>query len=212
VIVPERFIARSSDRELWLAARLQGVTATQVSKASTVAGWADVIDQIDHPAEIDVNPFMQWGTDREPFIAVEVKERTGIMPNDWLISFDAGTRAWMMATPDGLSMDGHALIGEYKTVGEKTFKAWGGKIPIHYRRQIQWQLHCTGAERCFFAAELRLDGPDGFTPGFDLETQWVDRDEQMITELIATAEQVQMHHVYRDQASMDEMENENGSI
>ena len=206
MITPERFIARSSDRDLWLAARLDGVTATQVSKASTDAGWAEVINQIEHPVNIVVNPYMQWGTDREPFIAQQVKERTGIMPNDWLVSFDAGTRAWQMATPDGLSLD-HQFIGEYKTVGEKTFKAWGGNIPIHYRRQIQWQLHCTGATRCFFAAELRLNAPQGFTEGFDLETQWVDRDEQMITDLIAVAQDLQLHNVYRDQAAMDEMEN-----
>lgn len=202
MISPERFIARSSERETWLAARSEGVTATMVAKASTPAGFRDVIEQIDNPVDIIPNALMEWGTYREPFIAQIVKERFGIMPNDWLISFDDGIRRWQMATPDGLSMD-HTLIAEIKTSGKPL-----DKIPVGYMRQIQWQLHVTGAERCLFAYELRLEGPEGYVPGFDVETQWVDRNEKMISELIAVAEQVQQHVVYRSWDEREQLENE----
>jgi hypothetical protein len=147
---------------------------------------------------------MDWGNYREPFIAQIVKEKTGIMPNEWLISFDDGLRRWQMATPDGLSMD-HTLIAEIKTSGKPL-----DRIPIGYMRQIQWQLHVTGAEQCLFAYELRLEGPEGFVPGFDVVTQWVERDEKMISELISVAEQIQQNIVYRSWDERDALENEMG--
>jgi hypothetical protein len=201
VIAPERFIARSSDRDLWLAARENGVTATQVAKASTPAGFREVISNIENPQPVIPNAVMEWGNKREPFIALELKDRFGVMPNEWLISFDDGLRRWQMATPDGLSVD-HSVIAEIKTSGKPL-----DQIPIHYRRQIQWQLHVTGAERCLFAYELRMEGPEGFVPGFDVQTQWVDRDEEMIAGLLQVAEQVMQHNVYRSWDEREELEN-----
>lgn len=201
MIAVERFIARSSDRDLWLAAREEGVTATQVAKASTPAGFAEVIANIENPQPVIPNAVMEWGNTREPFIALELKDRFGVMPNEWLISFDDGLRRWQMATPDGLSID-HSIISEIKTSGKPL-----DTIPIHYRRQIQWQLHVTGAERCLFAYELRLEGPEGFVPGFDVRTQWVDRDEDMIAGLVQVAEQVMQHNVYRSWSEREELEN-----
>jgi hypothetical protein len=201
VIAPERFIARSSDRDLWLAARENGVTATQVAKASTPAGFREVIANIENPQPVIPNAVMEWGNKREPFIALELKDRFGVMPNEWLISFDDGLRRWQMATPDGLSVD-HTVIAEIKTSGKPL-----DQIPIHYRRQIQWQLHVTGAERCLFAYELRMEGPEGFVPGFDVQTQWVDRDEEMIAGLLQVAEQVMQHNVYRSWDEREELEN-----
>ena len=201
MIAPERFIARSSDRDLWLAARENGVTATQVAKASTPAGFREVIENIENPQPVIPNAVMEWGNKREPFIALELKDRFGVMPNEWLISFDDGLRRWQMATPDGLSVD-HTVIAEIKTSGKPL-----DQIPIHYRRQIQWQLHVTGAERCLFAYELRMEGPEGFVPGFDVQTQWVDRDEEMIAGLLQVAEQVMQHNVYRSWDEREELEN-----
>ena len=204
MISADRFIARSSDREAWLAARSLGVTATMVAKGSTPSGFAEVIAQLESPVDIVPNAVMEWGNIREPHIAQVVKERFGIMPNDWLIAKDADLNRWQMATPDGLSLS-HNWISEIKTSGKPL-----DTIPIHYRRQVQWQLHVTGAERCLFAYELRLEGPEGFVPGFDVVTQWVDRDEKMITDLIATAEQIQQTNVYLSWEERDQLEAENG--
>jgi hypothetical protein len=190
MITIERFIASSQTRELWLAARDLGVTATQVAKASTNAGMKEVLAQIENPTKVEVVPVMQWGTDREPYIAHVVKERYGILPNDWLLCADGAGNEWQMATPDGLSLD-HTMIGEYKTSGKPL-----DKVPANYMRQVQWQLYVTGAEKCLFAYELRLEGPEGFVPGFDVECQWIDRDEKMIGDLIKVAEKVQEHAIY----------------
>lgn len=201
MIAPERFIARSSDREAWLYARQQGITATMVAHGSTPAGFRDIVEQMENPTPVESNAMMDWGNEREPHIAQVVKERFGIMPNDWLIAKDDGLNRWQMATPDGLSMD-HTTIAEIKTTGKPL-----DVIPIRYRRQIQWQLHVTDADRCLFAYELRLQGPEGFVPGFDVVTQWVDRDPKMITELIATAEQLQQTNVYLSWEDREGLEN-----
>lgn len=190
MIAVERFVASSQTRDLWLAARDRGVTATQVAKASTPAGMKEVLAQIENPVEVVANAVMDWGNEREPYIAHVVKERYGVLPNDWLIAAEGAGNEWMMATPDGLSLD-HSVIGEYKTSGKPL-----DKIPANYMRQVQWQLFVSGAQECVFAYELRLEGPEGFVPGFDVETQIVERNEEMISELIVTAQKVQEHAVY----------------
>lgn len=191
MIEVERFIARSSDRDIWLDARRQGVTATMVAEAATEAGFKNVIETHLRNEPIQPNEYMAWGNEREPVIALEVKERFGIMPNDWLIA--AHGHSWQMATPDGLSLD-HKMIAEIKTTG-KFFKS----IPARYMRQIQWQLHCTDAESAVFAFEERLSGVDGFVPGIDIYTEIVERDEKMIDELIQVAERLQEHLVFESQ-------------
>ena len=196
----ERFIASSQTKDLWLAARDRGVTATQVAKASTPAGMKEVLAQIENPTPVEANAFMSWGTEREAHIAHVVKERYGILPNDWLLCAEGAGNEWQMATPDGLSLD-HTVIGEYKTSGKPL-----DKVPANYMRQVQWQLYVTGAEKCLFAYELRLVGPEGFVPGFDVETQWIDRNDEMISELIVTAQKVQEHAVYWER-SIREMGN-----
>jgi len=201
LIEHERFLARSSDRDAWLWHRSQGVTATMVAKAYTPGGFAEVVRDIENPRVIEPNAVMAWGTFREPFIAQVVKERFGVMPNDWLISKDAGLSKWQMATPDGLSLD-HLVIGEYKTSGKPL-----DKIPAHYMRQVQWQLWVTGAERAVFAYELRLETPTGFAPGFDVVTQWVERDEKLISELVSVAEKVQDVNVFSSWEEREELGN-----
>lgn len=197
MISVDRFIASSQTKDLWLAARDRGVTATQVAKASTPAGMKEVLAQIENPTPIEANGFMSWGTEREAYIAQTVLERYGILANDYLICADGAGNEWQMATPDGLSLD-HTVIGEYKTSGKPL-----DKIPANYMRQVQWQLHVSGAEKCLFAYELRLEGLEGFVPGFDVETQWVDRNEEMISELILTAQKVQEHAIFFDKSQRE---------
>ena len=197
MISAERFIARSSDREAWLYAREQGVTATMVSRAATPSGFREVIAQLENPQPLESNAFMEWGNAREPFIALEVKDRFGIMPNDWLISKDAEVNRWQMATPDGLSMD-HKWIAEIKTSGKPL-----ERVPLPYMRQVQWQLWVTGAERCVFAWEQRLTGPNGFVPSLEVHCQWIDRDDKMMRELVTVAEQLQEHRVFSDWVERD---------
>lgn len=191
-----RFIAPSSIPDAWHAARQDGVTATQVSKAATPAGFRDITNAMDNPVEFIDNEYMKFGRDQEANIMFEVKRQYGIFANDWLIC--AKDTDWHLATPDGLSLD-HTLIAEVKTTG----KDWGSveKIPIHYRRQVQWQLYVSGAERAVFAWMLRVQSPSGeFVPGW-IEPKFgiIERDETEIAKLLDVAERLRMHEVYKSQ-------------
>jgi hypothetical protein len=184
VIAPGRFVARSSDRDLWLEARKQGVTATAVAKAASgPAGFRDQLEARRNPVDVEVNAFMAWGTFMEPSIALWVKEQTGIMPNEWLIAHESDAR--FLATPDGLSLN-HAFIAEIKTMGTPREKP-----PLDHIRQMQWQMFVTGANRCFYAWQLRVDVPGGFAPGWiEPRAVWVDRDKKMIADLVKVAERL----------------------
>lgn len=186
LIQANRFLVRKDeDFDGWLSARRNGVTATQVANASTPAGFekaaADFLVQHSEPD----NAFMQFGRDWESYIAGFVNELYAVEPNEWLI---AGDNPRHLATPDGLSKN-HDVIGEYKTTGKdwKTVE----KLPIRYRRQIQWQMHVTGATRCVVAWLVReeIDGqfvPATFKPSFGV----LERDEEMINDLVVTADRL----------------------
>jgi hypothetical protein len=187
MISAERFIAeKSTDFEGWLAARRHGVTATQVANASTPAGYEKAVaDFVLEYSEPD-NPFMVFGRDWEGFLADWAEATHGVAPNEWLIS---GAESHHLATPDGLA-PGHTVIGEYKTTG----KDWGtvDKLPIRYRRQVQWQLHVTGADTCLVVWLLRetVETEDGLAmvpAWFEPKWGWVKRDEEMIAKLVETA-------------------------
>jgi predicted phage-related endonuclease len=90
-----------------------------------------------------------------------------------------------MATPDGLSLD-NVAIAEIKTTG----KDWNPeKIPVQYRRQVQWQLHVTGARQCVFAWMLREERDGAFMPAwFEPRVVVMERDEEMIASLVKVAD------------------------
>jgi predicted phage-related endonuclease len=185
VMIPaNRFIAsKDMDESAWLAARREGVTATQVAKAATTAGFAEAVQMYWDTAGIPDNPYMAFGRDAEGWISLELKKSHEIMPNAWLIKSDKGP---YLATPDGLSLD-HTQISEIKTTG----KDWGGKIPIGYMRQVQWQLFVTGAESCVFAWVLRTEVDGVMVPAwFEPKTLIIERDEDMIQKLIEVADRL----------------------
>lgn len=180
MISVDRFIATSDDRPSWLAARRGGVTATQVAKAATPAGFAEALNDLRNPVEVEDNDYMRFGRENENWIAMWVKGEFGIMPNRWLIAAEDNPQ--FLSTPDGLSLD-HTLIGEIKTGGKTPTKP-----PLPHVRQIHWQFRTTGAERCLYAFMPRISVNGVFMPGL-LEplTWWVERDETIITQLEATA-------------------------
>lgn len=188
---PDRFIANKAlDFTGWVEARRGGVTATQVAKASTPAGYVEAVQDVLTPPEPFDNPYMAFGRDQEGTIGLWLKEQFDVFPNEWLIASDQPVPEGgpqYLATPDGLSLD-HTTISEVKTTG----KDWSTSVvPIQYRRQIQWQLFVTGAERCVLAWLLRAEVDGRMVPAwFEPKTMEVSRDEDMILELVATSKRL----------------------
>lgn len=186
LIGPERFIANKAiDFDGWAQARLNGVTATEVARASTDAGFRDTVASYYNPEPPVDNPYVEFGKRYEGPISLMLKESFGIMPNEWLIASDNDPKH--LATPDGLSLD-HSVIAEIKTTG----KDFDGKIPIGYRRQVQWQLYVTGADYCVFAWMLRVETRDGLMqPGWmEPKTIQIKPDDDEIETLKQTAERL----------------------
>lgn len=185
MIESERFLANKAlDFDGWVNARNSGITATEVAKGSTPAGFAEVVHRYKEPEEPFDNPFMEFGRKAEGPISLWVKDQFQVFPNEWLI---AGTNRTHMSTPDGISLD-HQVISEIKTTG----KDFEDKIPIQYRRQVQWQLHTTGANRCFFVWMLRVEDNFGnFQPGWiEPKHKVIRRDQKMIDDLVAVADRL----------------------
>ena len=180
-------VARSQTDE-WYKARQYGVSATTVAKAASgPAGYDAELKNALFPEENEVvdNAYMKFGRDWEQWIVEALPEKYYISHNDWLIRGDDDYR-WHLATPDGLSPNWD-IIAEVKTTG----KDWDGSaIPIQYRRQVQWQLHVTGATYCVFAWLLRAEADNGdFVPAW-LEPKHIiiERDQAMIDHLIQVAQ------------------------
>lgn len=179
-----RLIARSGTPE-WFLARRFGVSATTVAKAAAgYRGYAAELDKALHPEDNIVldNDYMKFGRDQEQPILEALP--FDLEHNDWLICAEENEHH--LATPDGNNAD-WSVIAEVKTTG-KDFEVGG--IPAQYRRQVQWQLYVTGAESCVFAWMLRVDGPDGFVPGW-LEPKWtiIQRSPMEIERLKKVADQ-----------------------
>lgn len=191
MLSPEQFIANKAlDFDGWVEARRAGVAATQVASASTPSGYAEAVQSAITPPEPFDNPYMAFGREQEGPISLWIKDRFGVFPNEWLIASDTvipENNPREFATPDGLSLD-HTIISEVKTTG----KDWDGSVvPIQYRRQIQWQLHVTGADHCVLAWLLRAEVEGRMVPAwFEPKTMIVQRDTDMILELVATSKRL----------------------
>jgi predicted phage-related endonuclease len=180
-----RFVAsKNVSAERWLSARREGVTATQVAKAAAgPGGFEQAVEDYRADFVEQDNPFMAFGRAWEGPISMHLKEEFGVMPNDWLISSSVSDH--YLATPDGLTL-GHEAISEVKTTG----KDWNPeRIPVQYRRQVQWQLFVTDAAVCYFAWMLREERDGAFLPGwFEPKVIEIERDEAMIASLVKVAD------------------------
>ena len=182
-----RMVAQAQTDE-WYKARQYGVSATTVAKAASgPAGYQAELERNLHPEDnvVEDNAYMRFGRDMEEWLVTNLPEKFGIRHNDWLICGEGDYR-WHLATPDGLNSD-WSVIAEVKTTG----KDWDGTvIPIQYRRQVQWQLHVTGAKLCVFAWMLRTTSEFGdFTPAWmEPKRIIIERDEDMIANLIDVAQ------------------------
>lgn len=184
----DRLIAsKALDEEAWLEAREGKITATLISAASTPKGFTESLAKLRGESEpVTDNSYMEFGRRMEPFISLFVKDVAGIVPNEWLIRHE--DRPEFVATPDGVAWH-YPIISEVKTTGTD----WGtwNKVPIKYRRQVQWQMYVTGAEKCVFAWLLREDRDGLFSsPWLEPKLLTVDRDEEEIEKLVGVAEEL----------------------
>ena len=177
------------DYEEWLAARAEGVTASEVGKLahSGSASWMKLkAEKAGLTEPWKGNQYSRWGQEREPAIAAIIAEKySWLKPNDNVLRLDDDPR--LMATPD---MMGDAGLCQIKT------HLWKGEpltapVPSH-ETQCQFELLVTGADENILVYEYYEPTPHGFQvrdPFAPLQEFLIVRDEERIEQLRGIAYQ-----------------------
>jgi hypothetical protein len=185
----------SIDREAWLAARREGVTATQVAKLAASPAYALELrrEKATGVQTFTGNAATEWGKLREPIIA-EWYAGSGLEPTSKLYRSKEDPR--FLASPDMIGEDfsEHLFLGEIKTSKHNLSPEGEHFARTTYADQMQWQMFVTGATWCSFIWEQhdgtwveQFDGTFGPTP-FDPRTATIERDDDRIEHLVGVAE------------------------
>jgi hypothetical protein len=175
-----KLVDKSTDEDAWLRARKSGVTASDANRLIKLNGekrtsfWSI----LETKEEDYVSPYFEGfalGIEREPEIArmiIQSFPDQRFVVNNWLFK----NHEWEshLATPDLVGVD---EICEIK-VGSKALH----QLESRYRDQMQWQMHVLGVERALFVVEQRVSR--------ELETKWIARDQERITQLVSAANEL----------------------
>lgn len=191
--------ASDQDREAWLAERRTGITATEVrdlwlekhgrkSYTSRRELIGRKLGRIPEVGDLSGVPVIGWGKDREPVIAAEIQRRFMIAPESRV--FRALDVPRWLASPDGVGVDfdGELVVSEIKTAGKDIAPGTEAFAAKGYLAQMIWVMVVTGARRCLYGHEFRLDAPGGgFEPGLQ-RFWWIEWDADLAAELIDIAD------------------------
>jgi putative phage-type endonuclease len=142
----------STDRDTWLRARRRGLAGSDVAAVlnlhpykSAIEVYADKV--VGSPANDTAGEVALWGQLFEQPILAEFARRTGraIAPCGELMQ--SRQRAWWLATPDGVQLDGAPpwAVGPGLCEVKMTSLDWLEEIPAYVHVQVQHQMLVTGA-------------------------------------------------------------------
>lgn len=163
-------------RDEWLAARLQGVTASEIAALLGISPFQSPFNlywiktgQI--PEDFD-NDRLELGRVLEPYVASRFR---AAHPDLHLVNpaglWGSVERPWQLATPDGrisdncgpgcfLEDDEHPITAVWEGKTSGTYEGWGedgsDEVPAYIAAQVQWQMDVLGVTTahvsCFFLA------------------------------------------------------------
>jgi putative phage-type endonuclease len=142
--------------ELWLELRKTKITATDATTIMGVSPWTTPLELWEQKLDIreptPINGAMKRGMLLEPKARGLFEKKTGI-----LMVPEVRIKNFMMASLDGISMDGKEIV-EIKCTSKKNHDlAKANKIPPYYYPQVQHQIECVGVDRCHYCS---FDGND----------------------------------------------------
>lgn len=200
--------ASGDDRSAWLAERRQGLTATEVRelKLHKVSMRTLALRKLGRTPEVrDLGriPIIAYGRDREVVIGQDLEIGWGIVPESRVFRAEDDVRR--LASPDGVGTYGFdeiLVIDEIKTSGHDIDPGTQGYERAGYKWQMQWGMRVTGARRCLYVWEERIEVQKNvFRPGERHEC-WVERDDTEIAELDRLADE--FFEVLADVAAEDD--------
>lgn len=182
---PETIIQKTAE---WYAERLGKATASKIADATAKIKTGEAASRADYrtglvverltgtPQGTDLsnNKAVQWGNDAEPLARAAFEAETNLLVQE--VGFINHPRLAMSgASPDGLIGDDATL--EIKCPNSSTHFTYlkDGKVPAKYRKQMMWQIICTGRSKGVFVS---------FDPRFDLANQ------MLIVEFVPTNDEL----------------------
>lgn len=178
----------------WYAARLGKLTASRIAEAlaTTKTGWgasranvrADLVCErlTGSPTDCYVNSAMQWGIDQEP-AARAAYEFFRDCDVEIVAFVDHPRIAMSGCSPDGYVGDDGLVEFKCPLTAQHIDSLLGGPIPEKYRKQVLWQMACTGRKWADIAS---------FDPRMPAEMQLhvvrIERDDKVIAKLEEDAE------------------------
>jgi putative phage-type endonuclease len=141
--------------EEWLALRCGKVTASRVADATATVKSGEAAARRNYRAELVaelltgipteqgfVSAAMRWGTEQEPNARFEYEMRFApVQPVGFIVS-DEFDKAG--ASPDGLVEDDGGIEIKCPNTATHIETVMNGKIAGNYRKQIDWNLFCSG--------------------------------------------------------------------
>ena len=178
-------------RETWLDVRRQGIGSSDAATAVGLnpyqsqlelwmhkTGKGDLLPSID---PLDETTPMYWGTLLEPIVAAHYTKRTGNRVRRVNAVLGHPQIPWMLANIDREVVGAPDVqILECKTAGMNGAKLWKDGVPEYIQLQVMHQLAVTGK----LAADVAV-----LICGQELQIHRIERDETMISQLIALEEQ-----------------------
>ena len=147
-----KIISEIQGSESWKKMRLSKITATDTATILNKSPFSTPKDLWEQKLGIQpptpVNKAMTRGSELEERARLLLNELTGIEFTPIVVLHD--DYEWMMASLDGYNEDNN-VICEIKSPNEDTHRlAIEGIIKEYYICQVQKQLLCTGASRCYY--------------------------------------------------------------
>lgn len=181
--------------EEWHRLRLGKLTASRIADAvaTTRTGWGAsranvraelIVERLTGtPSDNYVNTAMQWGIDHE----AEARDAYAFFRDVSveLVAFvDHPRIPWSGCSPDGfVGTDGLVEVKCPHTTATHIDSLLGGSVPDKYRKQVLWQMACTGRKWCDLVSyDPRM--PEAMR----LHVQRIPRDEAAIHSLERDAE------------------------
>lgn len=158
-------------RDVWLAHRMDGVTASEIPAVMGISPFASAFDLYWRKCGVLSGDFdsdrLSLGRHLEPWVADRFAEAHPEFAVSLAGLFGSDARPWQLATPDrllydagrrGLLVDEPIAVWEGKT--DATYQGWGEDgtdiVPTYIRAQVLWQMDVMGVPvgyvSCLFLA------------------------------------------------------------
>lgn len=178
-------------RDQWLQVRKGGIGSSDAAAAvglhpykSQLQLWMEKTGQdgaLPVPDPNDDTSPMYWGTVLEPIVATHYARRTGYRVRRINAVLQHPEHAWMLANVDReVTGSAEVQILECKTAGIHGARLWRDGVPEYVQLQVMHQLAVTGKQ----AADVAV-----LVGGQDLQVFRLERDEEMIAQLISLEQQ-----------------------